>query len=259
MENKLNLLSIGGGRIEVRLRKGQQGSKSGLAMETSKVESVVRNQAEANLRPAAVIFAKDGERTGFLLMNCHGMRQFRADAKILFSLCSGLAMETSKVESVVRNQAEANLRPAAVIFAKAGESDNDISSDVITINSCEEKRQGWNSDDEVSSDVSNHQRATVQPTVDSADALCDGNNQQVGTSRKVPVARYQSQGTSRKVPVAEYTSRSIPVTVDPVAGYRELQPVDKESSRKMMYRSQATVHPVADYSVFHIQSQEKQT
>ncbi|KZV35749.1 hypothetical protein F511_30087 [Dorcoceras hygrometricum] len=62
-------------------------------------------------------------------------------------------------------------------------------------------------------------------------------NQQLSqdTSRKVPVARYQSQDTSRKVPVAEYTSR------------------------KMMNQSQATMHPVAGYSVLLIQSQEIQS
>ncbi|KZT76503.1 hypothetical protein F511_46472 [Dorcoceras hygrometricum] len=57
--------------------------------------------------------------------------------------------------------------------------------------------------------------------LDSADALCIDNQ--------------QSQDTSRKVPVAEYTSR------------------------KMLNQSQATVHPVAGYSVLHIQSQEIQT
>ncbi|KZV38792.1 hypothetical protein F511_19842 [Dorcoceras hygrometricum] len=69
--------------------------------------------------------------------------------------------------------------------ARSGISDDDISSDVITINSCEEKRKSWISDDEVSNDVSNQLRATVQPAVDSADALCNGNNQQEATVHPV--------------------------------------------------------------------------
>ncbi|KZV35211.1 hypothetical protein F511_44376 [Dorcoceras hygrometricum] len=57
------------------------------------------------------------------------------------------------------------------------------------------KRRSWISDDEVCSDVSNQQRATVQPAVDSADALCDGNNQQ--SQDDVPVASYSAP--SRKL------------------------------------------------------------
>ncbi|KZT75659.1 hypothetical protein F511_47316 [Dorcoceras hygrometricum] len=55
---------------------------------------------------------------------------------------------------------------SAYLLEEAMISDDDISSDVITISSCEEKRKSWISDDEVRSNVSNQQRATVQPAVD---------------------------------------------------------------------------------------------
>ncbi|KZV19945.1 pentatricopeptide repeat-containing protein [Dorcoceras hygrometricum] len=140
-------------------------------------------------------------------------------------------METSKVESVVRNQDEklqaATMTSAlliesnrdsatmtsACLLEEATISDDNISSDVITISSCEEKRKSWISDDEVSSDVSNQQRATVQSAVDLADALCDGYNQQ--SQDDVPVASYS--GSSRELQCFAY-----PVAGNPDVGKAEV-------------------------------------
>ncbi|KZV45525.1 hypothetical protein F511_33457 [Dorcoceras hygrometricum] len=103
-----------------------------------------------------------------------------------------------------------------------------------SFSSCEEKRKSWISDDEVSSDVSNQQRATVQPAV--ADALCVDNHQSQGTIRRV----YQSQDDE---PVAGYNALSrrlqcfaYPVVGNPDAGKADVvkicKPVDKESNAK---------------------------
>ncbi|KZV48368.1 hypothetical protein F511_29973 [Dorcoceras hygrometricum] len=107
----------------------------------------------------------------------------------------------------------------------------------------DKKRKSWISDDEVSSDVSNQQRATVQPIQQMLFAL-------ITNSRKIPVARYQSQGTSRRVyqsqddePVAGYNapSRRLQCFAYPVAGNTDAgkadvvkicKPVDKESNAK---------------------------
>ncbi|KZV45783.1 hypothetical protein F511_39663 [Dorcoceras hygrometricum] len=42
---------------------------------------------------------------------------------------------------------------SACLLDEAMNSNDDVSNDVITISSCEEKRKSWISDDEVSSDV----------------------------------------------------------------------------------------------------------
>ncbi|KZV32222.1 DNA polymerase I B, chloroplastic/mitochondrial-like [Dorcoceras hygrometricum] len=127
-------------------------------------------------------------------------------------------MNSRSLESVAQDL-ESAMMTSAYLLEEAMSSDDDISSDVITISSCEEKRKSWISDDEVSSDVSNQHRATVQPAVDSADALCDGNNQLEATVH--PDESYTFDLTSRWV----------------------IQSQDDASSRKMM-------HPVASYSAF---------
>ncbi|KZV40180.1 hypothetical protein F511_38778 [Dorcoceras hygrometricum] len=64
-----------------------------------------------------------------------------------------------------KERTQGQLPESGISSPRSGISDDDISSDVITISSCEEKRKSWISDDEVSSDVSKQQRATVQPAV----------------------------------------------------------------------------------------------
>ncbi|KZV51381.1 hypothetical protein F511_39677 [Dorcoceras hygrometricum] len=77
----------------------------------------------------------------------------------------------------------------------------------------------------------------------------------ITSSRKIPVARYWSQDTSRKVPVTRYqsqdTSRKVPVKRYQSQGTSRKVPVAEYTSRKMMYQSQAIVHPITGYSVWY--------
>ncbi|KZV43785.1 wall-associated receptor kinase-like 1 [Dorcoceras hygrometricum] len=74
---------------------------------------------------------------------------------------------------------------------EAQDLESAMMTSAVMFSSGEDKRKSWISDDDISSDVSNQLRATVQPAVDSADALCVDNQQSQDTSRKVRESRIQ--------------------------------------------------------------------
>ncbi|KZV23552.1 DNA-directed RNA polymerase IV subunit 1 [Dorcoceras hygrometricum] len=104
------------------------------------------------------------------------------------------------------------------------------------------KRKSWISDDEVSSEVSNQQRATVQPAVDSADALCNGNNQQWIQSQAT-----ESCNQSTKNPVASYSgpSRRLQCFAYPVVGNPDAGKADIVKSCNQAQRIQSSKYPDA--------------
>ncbi|KZV13706.1 folate transporter 1, chloroplastic [Dorcoceras hygrometricum] len=134
---------------------------------------------------------------------------------------------------------------SACLLDEAMNSNDDVSNDVITISSCEEKRKSWISDDEVSSDVitisscEEKRKSWISDddVSNSADGFCDGNNQQIATvvcssSRKLQYI--QSQDTV--YPIAGYNVLHIQSTGNSDAGKADVakscKPVDKESKLK---------------------------
>ncbi|KZV55698.1 glutamate receptor 2.7-like [Dorcoceras hygrometricum] len=189
---------------------------------------------------------------------------------VFMESAAGLAMETSKVESAVRNQAEAKFEPAgacdqqeAIVYqqlrrcARYGISCDDISLDVITISS-------WLSADE-NADGLALMTSSVTSSY-SADGLREQSQESAAIAKRCRLHKLIRQRFALALKIQQedfalITSRKIPAgsiflipAGQPDASNSSIQSRAYLNQLLLYIQSQATVDPVASFSVIAIQS-----
>ncbi|KZV24473.1 hypothetical protein F511_44523 [Dorcoceras hygrometricum] len=107
---------------------GLKGPYSGLAMEMSKVKSGVRNQAEAKLNQL-----EHSEPAGTIITSCKGYRKDEPAGTGTVKSAEEVSKKNNSAEKAMSSKDDVITNQQLKRSARSGISDDDISSDVITI------------------------------------------------------------------------------------------------------------------------------